>query len=252
MNPNTPRTGIIEHQGWLLTPEGAAVDTGTGTAVIADVHLGYEWARTAAGDSLPAHSLTQTTAQLSRLLARVSIRKLIVAGDLVESNRPCEYTQADLEQLLGWLADRRVELVLTAGNHDQKLSRRGVLDALGLMLQTTYEHQGWTIAHGHQPFNAQRSISGHEHPCLKFEGFSAPCFLTSPTAIILPAFSTDVAGKNVARAQRPQAWTLPGWRCLASSGDELLDLGDLDRLRHPRSTYPARKPYRKSSRSSLD
>ena len=32
-------------EGWHFTPEGAAVFVGQETAVIADVHLGYEWAR---------------------------------------------------------------------------------------------------------------------------------------------------------------------------------------------------------------
>ena len=30
---------------WRLTPEGAAVHLGEQTAVVADLHLGYEWAR---------------------------------------------------------------------------------------------------------------------------------------------------------------------------------------------------------------
>ncbi len=32
-------------EGWLLSPEGAAIHRRERTAVIADVHLGYEWAR---------------------------------------------------------------------------------------------------------------------------------------------------------------------------------------------------------------
>jgi metallophosphoesterase superfamily enzyme len=72
-----------------LTPEGAALHPAERTAVIADVHLGYEWARGAAGDCVPAHSLDETLARLAAVLARASINRLIVAGDLVESARPC-------------------------------------------------------------------------------------------------------------------------------------------------------------------
>ena len=51
---------------WQLTPEGAAIHPGEKTAVIADVHLGYEWARGAAGDSVIAHSLDETLARLAK------------------------------------------------------------------------------------------------------------------------------------------------------------------------------------------
>ena len=45
---------------WQLTPEGAAIHPGEQTAVVADLHLGYEWARGAAGDCVIAHSLGET------------------------------------------------------------------------------------------------------------------------------------------------------------------------------------------------
>jgi metallophosphoesterase superfamily enzyme len=50
--------------GWKLAPEGAAVHEAERVAVIADVHLGYEWARGSGGDCLPAHSLAETRAKL--------------------------------------------------------------------------------------------------------------------------------------------------------------------------------------------
>src|ERR671913_109413 len=66
--------------GWRLAPEGGAVHFGERTAVIADVHLGYEWARSAGGDHLPALSLAQTRAKLARLLDRAAIDRLGRAG----------------------------------------------------------------------------------------------------------------------------------------------------------------------------
>ncbi|MFO0908802.1 MAG: hypothetical protein U0794_10665 [Isosphaeraceae bacterium] len=40
--------------GWRLDADGGALHDATGTAVIADVHLGYEWARGHSGDVVPA------------------------------------------------------------------------------------------------------------------------------------------------------------------------------------------------------
>jgi uncharacterized protein len=56
--------GTNAFESWRLTPEGAAIHPGERTAVIADVHLGYEWARGSAGDCVPAHSLDETLARL--------------------------------------------------------------------------------------------------------------------------------------------------------------------------------------------
>src|SRR3954451_18547391 len=103
---------------WRLTPEGGAIHPGERLAVVADVHLGYEWARGRGGGCVPAHSLAETLAKLDRLLARGEIDRLVVAGDLVESPRFCRRTAADLAALGRWLADRGVSLVALAGNHD--------------------------------------------------------------------------------------------------------------------------------------
>ncbi len=61
--------GIDVHDGWHLTPEGAAIHLAEQTAVVADLHLGYEWARGAAGDCVITHSLDETLARLELLLS---------------------------------------------------------------------------------------------------------------------------------------------------------------------------------------
>ena len=77
---------------WQLTPEGAAIHRRQPVAVVADLHLGYEWARGAAGDSVIAHSLDETLSRLALVLGRAPVSRLVVAGDLVESPRPCSRT----------------------------------------------------------------------------------------------------------------------------------------------------------------
>ena len=64
----THSSSLVAHRcGWSLAPEGAAVHVEERTAVIADVHLGYEWARGSGGDIIPAHSLAETIAKLEAL-----------------------------------------------------------------------------------------------------------------------------------------------------------------------------------------
>ena len=207
--------------GWQLTPEGAAVHPGERLAVIADVHLGYEWARAAGGDCLPPHSLAETLGKLARLLDRASIGRLVVAGDLVESSAPCRRTAADLRALFGWLLDRGVELIPVLGNHDPQGAKAPPL---------TFAVDGWTIAHGHRAIRAKKSISGHHHPVLRAEGLTAPCFLIGPSTIVLPAFTPNAAGLPVGSPGTPPSWLAENLRCIAGLGNELLDFGPLPDL----------------------
>ena len=223
MKTSSEKSSIFGMGAWQLAPEGAAIHRGERTAVIADVHLGYEWARGFAGDCVPAHSLDETWSRLDRLFARAPIVRLIVAGDLVESARPCSRTAADLRRLRNRLESVGVSLTVLEGNHDRSPS-----------LPATCTVDGWTIGHGHQPLPGDQTISGHLHPVVRIAGSGAPCFLVSPDRIILPAFSLNAAGLDVVTVRVPSEWLEVPLRCIASSGDNLLDLGPLPMLRRQR------------------
>ena len=232
---------IAGPDGWMLAPEGAALHVEHRVAVIADVHLGYEWARAAGGDCLPAHSLRETLAKLTTLLARQPIDRLVVAGDLVESPRRCLRTEADLRQLYFWLSERKIELVPVLGNHDPQGSRR-----VPLSIQVGR----WTIHHGHRNLAAMRTISGHHHPVLRAGSVTAPCFIVGDDQIYLPAFTPNAAGLPVGSPGMPPEWWRPDLRCVAGVGGELLDFGLLapliERIGPPatpgiRAPRPARK-----------
>jgi putative SbcD/Mre11-related phosphoesterase len=237
---------------WQLTPEGAAIQVEERVAVIADLHLGYEWARGAAGDCLPAHSLAETIIRLTRVFARATVAQLIVAGDFVESARPCARTSDDVATLIEWLSERGVSLLLLEGNHDgERMGRiRRARIALPAM-QETCVVAGWTIAHGHRPSptSAERVVSGHHHPVLRVSGVGAPCFLLGPRQLVLPAFSCNAAGCDVRSAQLPEEWRTAPLDCIVSTGAELLDFGPLVRLRSPARRPSASKRPRLRARA---
>jgi putative SbcD/Mre11-related phosphoesterase len=218
---------------WQLAPEGAALHTCERLAVVSDVHLGYEWARAAGGDCVPVHSLDETLDRLARLLLRGAIERLVVAGDLVESPRPCPRTNVDLAHLTAWLCARGVSLIHLAGNHDPRRVPP---------LPESIEAGGWTIAHGHVPVAAARCIVGHEHPVLRAAGVTAPCFLVGDHRIVLPAFSPNAAGCNVASCRRsqPAGWRDASLRCVVASGSEWLDFGPVHTLSQRLGRRPAR------------
>jgi putative SbcD/Mre11-related phosphoesterase len=207
---------------WRLDPEGAFVHAGERLAVVADVHLGYEWARGRQGDCVPAHSLAETIAKLSRVLERASITRLVVAGDLVESPRRCRRTEVDVRSLRQWLGERGVELIALAGNHDPP-RRPAWPEAL--------EVDGWTIAHGHRALDAPRAIIGHYHPVLRAGGHCTPCFLLGRHLAVLPAFSLNAAGCNVVTDSILGVRRAGPIRCVAASGAEWFDFGPVAGLR---------------------
>jgi putative SbcD/Mre11-related phosphoesterase len=237
LTSETAWEGCHSFQDWYLTPEGGAIHCGERMAVIADVHLGYEWARGLAGDCVPAHSLSETLGLLESMLMRGPIESLVVAGDLVESPKRCFRTAADVARLIHWLDARHVRLVLLEGNHDRSadwMARRTSTKPGARAGRVSLAHSltvgEWTIAHGHQTVSARRLMMGHTHPVLKAFGRVAPCFLVGQERIVLPAFSRNAAGLDVATAIHHAGWGPLRLRCLASTGKEILDFGPLSGL----------------------
>jgi putative SbcD/Mre11-related phosphoesterase len=206
----------------LLAPEGAAIHMPQSVAVIADVHLGYEWSRGSGGDVVPAHSLAETQAKLRRLLRRVSFERLIVAGDLLESTSPCLRSRRDLAALRTWLDSQGVELIWLRGNHDPRLEPP---------LPRTVDIAGWSITHGDRKVDGTHLILGHHHPALRVGSVNAPCFVVGPKLIVLPAFSPNAAGLDISSASLPKLLRCVGLRCFAGTTTELLDFGPLETLR---------------------
>jgi metallophosphoesterase superfamily enzyme len=232
MTTTNTQDGMYQFEDWLLIPEGAAICAAEQTAVIADVHLGYEWARGAAGDCVVAHSLDEAQARLEHLLARAPISRLVVAGDWIESPRAWRETFADADRLRDWLAARGVSLLVLEGNHDRPAPRTSFTrPAAAPRLPSTCVIAGWTIGHGHKPLGSGRTVSGHHHPVFRHDGTSAPCFMVGHSRIVLPAFSANAAGLDVRTAAIPRAWRAANLRCIVSAGDELLDFGPINALR---------------------
>jgi putative SbcD/Mre11-related phosphoesterase len=208
------------HHDWLLTPERAIIHLPTATAVIADLHLGYDQARQRGGEAVPSFSLHDTVAALRRLLVRHNARSLVIAGDLCEDAVGVDL----LPDLLTELTNAQVELAgVVPGNHDHGLRR----NPHGMPLcPTGIQLGGWRVVHGDGKLPRGRLVHGHFHPCLRWRGgITAACYLYSVTRIVLPAFSPDAAGANALRNER---WR--GYRCCAIAEDRVLDFGSVAAL----------------------
>jgi putative SbcD/Mre11-related phosphoesterase len=218
------------HGDWLLTPERAALHLPTATAVVADLHLGYDQVRRRGGEAVPAVGLEEALAALGAVVFRHDVRRLVIAGDLFEDGR-C----AAPEELLHWLEAAGVELVgLVPGNHDRGLSKSNAglpVVAEGIMLGD------WRVVHGDGRLPRGRVVHGHVHPVLRWgPDVVAPCFLVGERRLVLPAFSADAAGVGVLGDPRWRAF-----RCCAIAGSDVLDFGQLGDLHRARRHRPGRR-----------
>jgi putative SbcD/Mre11-related phosphoesterase len=211
---------MLVHNDWLLTPERTAVHMPTATAVIADLHLGYDQARRRSGEAVPRFDLDDTVAALQAVAMRHGVRRLIIAGDLLEDGRCAERAK----EFLDWLRGAGLELAgIVPGNHDRGLKTGE--DWLPLC-PSGFDLGGWRVVHGDGKLPRGRVVHGHLHPCLRLDGrVSAPCYLVGPSRLILPAFSSDAAGVNVLGDRR---WR--SFRCCVVGGRRVLDVGRLGAL----------------------
>jgi metallophosphoesterase superfamily enzyme len=207
------------HDEWLLTPERAAVHLPTATAVLADLHFGYDLARRRAGEAVPRFCLREALAPLRSCRDRAGVRRLVVAGDLFEEQADPALA-AELSERLGELGVEFAGLV--PGNHDRGAERAG---GRWPVFPGGLELGGWRVVHGDRRLPAGRVVHGHLHPSLRWGRVTAPCFLVSEQRIVLPAYSLDAHGVSVLSRR---AWRR--YRCCVVAGSEVLDLGKLERL----------------------
>jgi metallophosphoesterase superfamily enzyme len=207
---------------WLLTPQRVAVHLPTQTAVVADLHLGYDEARRLAGEAVPRVEVARQLSDLGQVLGHHHLRRLAVAGDLLEDGRCREA----LSGFAAWLAQQGVEVMGVApGNHD---SARGNLLTEG---QWPFFPDGvplgrWRVVHGDGRLPSEPLVQGHEHPCVRWQrGPAAPCYLVGADRLVLPAYSADAAGVNVRGSRRFREF-----RCCVIAADEVLDFGIVGRL----------------------
>ncbi|MBK9273379.1 MAG: ligase-associated DNA damage response endonuclease PdeM [Flavobacteriales bacterium] len=158
--------------------------------LVSDLHLGKAAHFRKAGVPLPEGDDAATLERLAQVLDHFKPDRLIILGDLFHSdlNRSWDGFEA-------WCRSRNEEVHLVPGNHD-RLSERRYRDA-GLMV-----HEEEVLVDGiilrHDPMDRSderpgHRIGGHLHPGVVLSGagqqrITLPCFVTSPTSTVLPAF----------------------------------------------------------------
>jgi uncharacterized protein len=176
---------------WLLTPARVAIHEPTDTAVVADLHLGYNEARRRSGEAVPLFDIGHHLRPLSRMMLAHKVHRLAIAGDLFEDG----FDDSVLSDFISWLKDTGVEVAgVVPGNHDRNTASyagRLPLFTEGLRLDR------WHIVHGDKPIVDMPTVHGHLHPAIQRHGRRYPCYLVGSRRLVLPAYFQDARGVNI-------------------------------------------------------
>ncbi len=226
-----------------LTSLGALIIEGSErTAVISDLHIGFEGVARLDGVAFPSVQKLYLLKKLSSLFERYSPDRVIINGDLKhEFSRNLRDEWDEVSFFMKWLKER-AELTLIRGNHDNYLAT--IAGKYGLSLLDSVEVEGLLVTHGHRAVETdKRVVIGHEHPTVRIKGAVGPltrvsCFLLSPSIVVLPAMSRFSLGGDILNTERRSYLSpmmteerLKGADILAIEGDEIMPLGPLSLLR---------------------
>ena len=204
------------------------------TLVVADLHLGYEFAMAKEGFYLP-RVFHEVVRDLKSLIEREKPKRLVIDGDLKHSFIPEWRERKELRVFAEEITPAVDEVILVRGNHDVGTLW---LRELGIEIVEEFEVGDWKLVHGHKLVEGERFIIGHEHPAIRLRDevgalIKIPVFLMSNELIVLPAFSPWAYGNDVLReivSPFLRARELKEARVIAPLGDELLDFGTLEKL----------------------
>jgi metallophosphoesterase superfamily enzyme len=213
------KSGMIE-----LHPSGALWLPEQGTALIADLHLGFAWAQRRRGELWPLTDAGVRSA-LEALCDELQPKRLVLVGDIIHAPRPSLEEARVIDDTIASL-HARTELICVAGNHDR-----------GQDYPSEWRTGGIRAIHGDSlpdaPENGVLTVVGHFHPIMKLRDVSTVkrrhrAFLKGNGLLVLPAFSPFASGCDM-RDDMPAA--LRNWfgtgdvAVTITSGTKLLELG---------------------------
>jgi DNA ligase-associated metallophosphoesterase len=180
-----------QNEKWWLHPLRGMYREKNQTLILSDVHLGKTGHFRKEGIAVPQDVYREDLRRLFSLMDIFKPKEVIFTGDLFHSRFNLEWE---------WFAAHRkncpdIQFHLVLGNHD-KLSH-ALAAEMGLTINPQLDIDGITFLHNYNDKpegNPYPVIYGHLHPSVKIslgvrQSARLPCFVFSPNACIMPAFS---------------------------------------------------------------
>lgn len=179
--------------------------------VVADLHLGYEGVMAKKGGALlPKVNLKKIIEMLTEALKKTKADKIIVDGDI--KNEFSTVDQEEFNELYDFIQfgkEKKVELILIKGNHDNFVERYKTPFKLVVHRQETKIGR-YLFFHGEEMPRETKGIDmmimGHEHPAIGVFNAAGskekiPCFLLGAykrvPILVLPAMNYFAAGTDI-------------------------------------------------------
>ena len=161
------------------------------TVFVADVHLGKAAAFRAGGVPLPRGSTAADLARLSAILARTSVKRLVVLGDFLHA---AAGRVAALDVSFRKWRDQHaaIDMILVRGNHDDRAGDPPP-DWQVTVVDEPYPMAPFLACHFPVAPTTGYALCGHVHPGVTLRGSAdqserLPCFVLGRRRAILPAF----------------------------------------------------------------
>ena len=254
-----------------LTPDVELVDglpiayiKSLNALAMSDLHLGYEGMMAGRGVLIPKINLKRILEATDAALKKTKAKRIIVNGDIKN-----EFSRVDIEEFnelydfIAFARERKVELTLIKGNHDNFVER--YREPFNL---SVHAHQAligdYLFFHGEilpkEMPKCRMAIMGHEHPSMLVYGRAGrrehlKCFLYGSyrrrPLLVLAAASYFASGNDL-NAVNPRPLSpifrkvqLSGMRAIICAYGSTLDFGPVGKLREIdlRSSYQRQRVY---------
>lgn len=172
------------------------------TAVLGDLHLGYEKALEDEGLYLPRTNTETIRKALNRILSKYEPEHVVLLGDIKHDFRRSKFEAREEVTRVMRLLTEAAQVTVIKGNHDNFL--QNTLNETGLMLVDYADICGFRLEHGHVDSGVRPVIIGHEHPSVRIPGavsggMKLQCFVHAKEdgVIVLPPFSPLSSGNDL-------------------------------------------------------
>lgn len=186
--------------GVVITDDRCVLLEGGRTAVIGDLHLGYERALEDEGLYLPRFNTGTIRDALNGIIGRYEPERIVLLGDIKHDFRRSESESAsEIREIIKLISDA-AETVLVRGNHDNYI--QNVLTGLETGAVSSIDVAGFRLEHGHVDSEIRPVIIGHEHPAIRIpgpNGMKLQCFVLARKegVLVVPPFSPMSPGNDL-------------------------------------------------------
>lgn len=196
------------------------------TAVLSDLHLGYEKALEDEGMYLPRFNTESILESLNKVIYKYNPKQVVLLGDIKHDFKrnpsECEKEVRKIVELLRNVAD----IIVVRGNHDNFL--QNTLQNLNLKVVDYIDICGFRMEHGHFDSGKRPVIIGHEHPSIRINGqIKFQCFLhlKKEGIIVIPPFSPLFSGSSL---NGPETFMSPACRSSHTDQADIYGISDSD------------------------